>query len=103
VNAASHSGGSVHADPEKESLAAAWEERNRQAFLDGYLARAGKGDLLPADEESVAILLRAFELEKAVYELAYEQSHRPDWAGIPRAALRRITEERSHVNEREAS
>lgn len=96
VLAASQGGGSDRSDPEEEALAAAWEARNRQAFLDGYLARTGKGDILPTDEAAVDILLRAFELEKAVYELHYERAHRPDWVGIPRAALRRLAEERFH-------
>jgi maltokinase len=82
------------AEREEVSVAMAWEERNRQAFLDGYLAAAGKGDVLPSDERSVDAVLRAFELEKAVYELAYERAYRPDWVGIPRTALRRLTAER---------
>ena len=74
-----------------EDLAAAWEVRNRQAFLRGYMKAAGDGAILPADPESVAAVLAAFELEKAVYELGYERSHRPDWTHIPLAALHRLT------------
>ena len=32
----------------------------------------------------------AFELDKALYELAYEEAYRPDWVPIPLAALRRL-------------
>jgi predicted trehalose synthase len=28
-----------------------------------------------------------FEIEKALYELRYEVSHRPDWASIPMRSL----------------
>lgn len=75
-----------------EDLAAAWENRNRQAFLRGYLQATAEGNILPEDPESVAVVLAAFELEKAVYELGYERAFRPDWAHIPLAALRRLTE-----------
>jgi maltokinase len=75
-----------------EDLAAAWEMRNRQAFLRGYMKAAGEGGILPSDPEGVAAVLAAFELEKAVYELGYERAHRPDWTHIPLAALRRLTE-----------
>ena len=82
------------AEPEREEalamLAAAWEGRNRRAFLDGYQAGAAKGGILPAELESRQVLLAAFELEKAVYEVAYEQAHRPDWLAIPLAAIERI-------------
>jgi maltokinase len=70
--------------------AEAWEARNRRAFLDGYLPAAAKGAILPADQASVDALLAAFELEKAVYELSYERSHRPEWEHIPQKALRRL-------------
>jgi maltokinase len=75
---------------EFEQPAAAWEARNRQAFLDGYLPAAAKGGILPADQASVDAVLAAFELEKAVYELGYERAHRPEWEHIPRTALRRL-------------
>jgi predicted trehalose synthase len=70
--------------------AEAWEARNREAFLDGYLPAASKGGILPADQASVDAVLAAFELEKAVYELGYERAHRPDWVHIPQAAIRRL-------------
>ncbi|HEV2761141.1 MAG TPA: phosphotransferase [Acidimicrobiales bacterium] len=75
-----------------EGLAASWETRNRQAFLRGYMRAAEPGGILPPDPECVAVVLAAFELEKAVYELGYERAFRPEWAHIPLSALRRLTE-----------
>ncbi len=82
------------ADRSDIEVAEAWEQRNRNAFLDGYLTEAGKGDILPSDMASVDAVLSAFELEKAVYELGYEKAYRPNWIGIPRAALRRLNQKR---------
>jgi maltokinase len=71
-----------------EGPAAAWIEANRAAFLDGYLARAGDtGKALGGDHE---LLLRAFELDKAVYEVMYEARHRPPWLQIPLGGIRRL-------------
>jgi predicted trehalose synthase len=53
---------------------------------------AGPGGILPPDAGCVGAVLAAFELEKAVYELGYERAFRPEWAHIPLAALRRLTE-----------
>jgi predicted trehalose synthase len=33
------------------------------------------------------VVLRAFELGKAVYEVAYERAHRADWEHIPQRAI----------------
>jgi maltokinase len=62
-----------------------WGAAAREAYLDGYRAAAGDAALEPAE------LLRAFELDKAVYEALYEARHRPDWLGIPTAAITRLT------------
>ena len=72
-------------------LARAWESHNRARFLTGYLRRADEADILPAEPLARQTVLAAFELDKAVYELAYEQAHRPDWAYIPTEAVRRLT------------
>ena len=65
-----------------EALAALWERQTRAAFLRAYHRHAGAArlyeDLRPGEG-----LLGLFELEKALYELRYELSNRPDWVAIP--------------------
>ncbi|MCT9621841.1 phosphotransferase [Curtobacterium sp. C2H10] len=61
-----------------------WAQDARSAFLDGY--QQGTGSDLRAHRE----LLDAFELDKAVYEVVYETRNRPDWVGIPLAAVTRL-------------
>jgi maltokinase len=78
-------------DEEHTNEAAAWERRNREAFLAGYLPKARAAGVVPDNKISTAVVLAAFETEKALYEVGYEQAHRPDWARIPLAALRRLS------------
>jgi maltokinase len=68
----------------------AWEAHNRAAFLDGYLAVNGVDGLLAAPGEARELVLAAFELDKALYELRYEQAYRPTWVDIPAQAIGRI-------------
>jgi maltokinase len=77
-------------DDEVSSLADAWERHNAFAFLEGYVAAEGIDELLPKDEDARTVVRRAFELEKAVYEVRYERAHRPEWVGIPLAAVRQL-------------
>jgi maltokinase len=68
-----------------------WEDRARQAYLDGYRERVDPA-LLPPGQQAFDQLLAVFELEKAVYELRYELNNRPDWVGIPVAGILRLLE-----------
>lgn len=70
-------------------LATDWEDRVRAEFLAGYFGTEGIDDVLP-DRTTTDELLRAFELDKAVYEVAYEVGYRPTWVGIPLGAIRRL-------------
>lgn len=80
-------------DDEARELAVEWERRNVFAFLRGYNETEGIQALLPPTESDHVAVLTAFLLDKAVYEVGYEASHRPDWVGIPLSAVRRILEE----------
>ncbi|UGQ14215.1 phosphotransferase [Yinghuangia sp. ASG 101] len=63
-----------------------WAVRNRDAFCAGY-AKAG-----PVDPRAEPVLLRAFETDKAVYEVVYESGNRPSWLPVPMSAIRRLAE-----------
>ncbi len=65
----------------------AWYVWTAAAFLRGYLQATAGRPWLPDDAEELRWLLEVSLLEKLVYELAYELNSRPDWAGIPLAAL----------------
>jgi trehalose synthase-fused probable maltokinase len=72
--------------------AQAWEDGARTAFLDAYLgevARPGGPVIVPAERETFAAVLRAYELDKALYELEYELANRPAWVSVPLVALER--------------
>lgn len=56
-------------------------------FLGSYAAAAAGGCFWPADPAEASTLLAIHCLDKAIYELAYEANNRPDWIGVPLAAL----------------
>ncbi|MGH3443886.1 MAG: maltokinase N-terminal cap-like domain-containing protein [Nocardioidaceae bacterium] len=83
----------VHADEEHHAQiayrAAEWAERNRTAYLHGYIEASGltvTGDLSASQQR----LLRAYEADKAVYEAVYEARNRPSWLPIPMGAIARL-------------
>jgi maltokinase len=60
----------------------AWADANGDAFWSAYLEAVGSEPLLP-EPGSALVIRRAFEIQKAVYEIGYELGHRPTWVEIP--------------------
>ena len=65
---------------------------SREAFLEGYREATREAAFLPMDDATFWGMLRAFELEKLLYEVRYEMQNRPDWVRIPVQALLRMEE-----------
>ncbi|MFS8202495.1 maltokinase N-terminal cap-like domain-containing protein [Streptomyces sp. CWNU-52B] len=61
-----------------------WADACRTAYCSGYAEAGGR------DPRTDPVLLRAYETDKAVYEVVYEARHRPDWLPVPMAAVRRL-------------
>ena len=68
----------------------AWRDACVEAFLRGWreAVDAGGAALWPSGAGDA--LLELYLLDKAVYELRYEISHRPAWVGVPLAGLDRL-------------
>ncbi|MDO5719439.1 MAG: hypothetical protein Q4P05_01755 [Actinomycetaceae bacterium] len=69
----------------KAQVDAWWVDHARNAFIAGYTADGGFGEV----EQK---LIQALEIEKAAYEAVYEYRLRPDWISIPLSALERLAE-----------
>jgi maltose alpha-D-glucosyltransferase/alpha-amylase len=63
-------------------LARGWAAEARDAFVTAYDAEARRARMYSSLKPGHG-LLGLFEIEKALYELRYELSNRPTWAGIP--------------------
>ncbi len=82
----------LHEEPDRELrvLADAWTVRNVNTFLAGYAEVDAAHRLLPQARASRDALLSVFELDKAVYEVAYELAHRPELVDLPVHAVERL-------------
>jgi maltose alpha-D-glucosyltransferase / alpha-amylase len=66
-----------------EPWARFWETWASWSFMRGYVGTANQAPCLPKDSAELKVLLEAFVLEKAVYELGYELDNRPEWIFLP--------------------
>ncbi|MDQ3779413.1 MAG: hypothetical protein M3354_02530, partial [Chloroflexota bacterium] len=67
----------------------AWETNAREAFLAAYLStvRPASVRLVPTEIVAFDAVVRAWEIDKALYEIAYELNNRPTWLDLPLQSL----------------
>ena len=64
-----------------------WLAYARARFESAYRSALARAHLSAAIDPA---LLRAFEVEKACYEVRYEANNRPDWLWLPISGLRSL-------------
>ena len=69
-----------------------WYRWVSATFLKSYLTVMSDSGLLPRNRQQLAVLLEAHLLEKALHEIAYELTHRPDWVRIPLHGILQLLE-----------
>lgn len=69
-----------------------WQTWVSATFLKAYLTTSGSASSVPQSREELAVLLDAYVITKAVYELGYELNNRPHWLRIPLQGVSKLLE-----------
>jgi len=76
--------------PFLERWADVWYRQMSSVFLHSYLETTAGAIFVPQKSDDLQILLEAYLLDKAVYEIGYELNNRPDWVVIPIRGIKHI-------------
>jgi len=76
--------------PFLERWADLWYRQMSSVFLQSYLNTTSNAIFIPKNSEDLQIMLEAYLLDKAVYEIGYELNHRPTWVVIPIRGIKHI-------------
>jgi maltose alpha-D-glucosyltransferase / alpha-amylase len=76
--------------PFLERWADLWYREMSSVFLQSYLKTTANAIFVPQNADDLQVLLEAYLLDKAVYEIGYELNNRPDWVVIPIRGIKHI-------------
>jgi maltose alpha-D-glucosyltransferase / alpha-amylase len=76
--------------PFLERWADFWYRQMSSVFLQSYLQTTTGAVFIPHNSEDLQVMLEAYLLDKAVYEIGYELNNRPDWVVIPIRGIKHI-------------
>jgi maltose alpha-D-glucosyltransferase/alpha-amylase len=76
--------------PFLERWADFWYRNMSSVFLQSYLETTAGAPFIPQDKGDLQVMLEAYLLDKAVYEVGYELNNRPDWVVIPIRGIKHI-------------
>jgi maltose alpha-D-glucosyltransferase/alpha-amylase len=78
--------------PMLQEWARAWYLWVSATFLKSYLQLIADTPILPQTREGIKVILDAYLLDKAIYEVNYELNNRPDWVGLPLQGILQVLE-----------
>jgi maltose alpha-D-glucosyltransferase/alpha-amylase len=76
--------------PFLERWADIWYRQMSSVFLQSYLKATAGAIFVPKNSDDLQIMLEAYLLDKAVYEVGYELNNRPTWVVIPIRGIKHI-------------
>ena len=76
--------------PFLERWADLWYRQTSTIFLQSYLDTTRGAAFVPKESDDLQVMLEAYLLDKAVYEIAYELNSRPNWVLIPVRGIKHI-------------
>jgi maltose alpha-D-glucosyltransferase/alpha-amylase len=76
--------------PFLERWADLWYRQISSLFLQSYLETTANATFVPQNSQDLQVMLEAYLLDKAVYEVGYELNNRPDWVVIPIRGIKHI-------------
>jgi maltose alpha-D-glucosyltransferase/alpha-amylase len=76
--------------PFLERWADLWYRQTSSMFLQSYLKTITGAIFIPTNSDDLQIMLEAYLLDKAVYEIGYELNNRPNWVLIPIRGIKHI-------------
>jgi maltose alpha-D-glucosyltransferase/alpha-amylase len=79
--------------PKMQHWADFWYTWVSATFLKAYLDTSDDAVFMPNSHNETRVLLNAYQLDKAVYELGYEMNNRPTWVRIPLWGILQLVEE----------
>jgi len=83
--------------PMLEKWARAWYLWVSATFLKSYLGFMADTPILPQTREGIRLILDAYLLDKAIYEVNYELNNRPDWVWLPLRGILQMLENREQA------
>ena len=69
-----------------------WYQAVSSAYLRAYLKAMGSSQVLPQSDDELLVMLSAYLINKAVYEIGYELNNRPAWLSIPLQGILQLLE-----------
>ena len=76
-----------------EHWARFWQVRVSVIYFRAYLEEGRKSAYLPKTDKELAVMMKAYLLDKGLYELGYELNNRPTWVKIPLLGILQLMEE----------